>query len=251
MQIVVGIDDTDQTNWEQGTGRLVSALIAAAKKEIDFSAEEVVRHQLLVHPDIAYTSHNSSMSFRACLEEESLENLLAFTADYLRVHRAPGSDPGFCLYRLQNKESEKSLIMFGKEAKQQVLSKSAAYRLAAKLGVHLSEHGGTGDGVIGALAAVGLRLSGSDGRFRGRFEFCSDADIYTAEELRQAALLDKIQNLEGEELKQKDLVKLQGKVKSVLIKHQKVLLVTPNPGSETKGGAIWQNCSMDYLRQYH
>lgn len=30
-----------------------------------------------------------------------------------------------------------------------------------------TEHGGTGGGIIGALAVIGLRLHGSDGRFRG------------------------------------------------------------------------------------
>ena len=51
--------------------------------------------------------------------------------------------------------------------KHRVLTKQAAYQTAEQAGIHLSEHGGTGDGVIGALAGVGLRLSGCDGRIRG------------------------------------------------------------------------------------
>ena len=39
-----------------------------------------------------------------------------------------------------------------------------------KANIHLSEHGGKGIGVIGALAGVGLRMSGNDGRFRGKIE---------------------------------------------------------------------------------
>lgn len=50
------------------------------------------------------------------------------------------------------------LVDFGRRAKNEVLTKDLAYDLAVKLGVPLSEHGGTGDGVIGAVAGSGLRL---------------------------------------------------------------------------------------------
>ena len=58
-----------------------------------------------------------------------------------------------------------SWIDFGYRAKQVVLTKSNAYKLAKKLDIHLSEHGGSGQGVIGALAGVALRLTANDGRF--------------------------------------------------------------------------------------
>ena len=49
-----------------------------------------------------------------------------------------------------------------------------AYLLAEQFPeLSLSEHGGTGDGVIGALAGVGLRLSGSDGRIKGKIDHAS------------------------------------------------------------------------------
>ena len=43
-----------------------------------------------------------------------------------------------------------------------------ASELAERNHVHLSEHGGSGQGVVGALAAVGLRLAGQDGRVKGK-----------------------------------------------------------------------------------
>ncbi len=52
-----------------------------------------------------------------------------------------------------------------------LLTKQEAYMLANTTGVHLSENGGTGDGIVGALAGTGLRLDGNDGRFRGWLEF--------------------------------------------------------------------------------
>jgi hypothetical protein len=44
------------------------------------------------------------------------------------------------------------------------VSKDEARRLAARCGVYLEGLGGTEDGVIGALAAVGLAAAGDDGR---------------------------------------------------------------------------------------
>ncbi|EUA24672.1 hypothetical protein I552_3211 [Mycobacterium xenopi 3993] len=58
-----------------------------------------------------------------------------------------------------------ALVDFGRRAKREVLCTNQAHELAAGLGVHLSGHGGSCDGVIGALAAVGLHLSGNDGLF--------------------------------------------------------------------------------------
>jgi len=55
----------------------------------------------------------------------------------------------------------------GRRATCSVLTKKEAYPLAEKLGIHLSEHGGTGDGVVGALAESGLRMTGNHCRFRG------------------------------------------------------------------------------------
>jgi hypothetical protein len=63
-----------------------------------------------------------------------------------------------------------ALIAFGQSAKVAVKTKQQAYELAAELGIDLTEHGGTGQGVIGALAGLGLRLSGQDGRVKGQLD---------------------------------------------------------------------------------
>jgi hypothetical protein len=251
LLVVIGIDDTDNLNWEKGTGKLVSALVGKIERIINFPHDGVVRHQLFVHSDIPYTSHNSAMSFKAYVEEEKVEWLVEYISKFLSCSCAPGSDPGFCLYRPGSRQNEDRLIEFGKQAKQQVLSKEAAYGLADELDVHLSEHGGTGDGVIGALAGVGLRLSGSDGRFRGRFEYGNQDDIYTVQHLQKAASLDRIQSIDGRVLVKGDKIRLSGKVKSVLIENSKVLLVVPAEGDRESSDVNWQNCSMAYLRKHY
>lgn len=50
-------------------------------------------------------------------------------------------------------------------AKREIVTEQEARRLAAAAGLTLTAHGGTGLGVIGAFAAVGLRAGGDDGRF--------------------------------------------------------------------------------------
>lgn len=86
---------------------------------------------------------------------------------------APGastSGTADVLFPDEARRQVEALCAFGRRAQEVVCTKDEAYELARSIPwVHLSEHGGTGQGVIGALAGVGLRLSGDDGRFRGKW----------------------------------------------------------------------------------
>ncbi|HIJ41838.1 MAG TPA: hypothetical protein HPP90_12290, partial [Deltaproteobacteria bacterium] len=55
------------------------------------------------------------------------------------------------------------LIDFGRLCTREVVGQKDALKAAS--GFHLSGHGGTNDGIIGAAAAVGLTASGWNGRF--------------------------------------------------------------------------------------
>jgi hypothetical protein len=63
MTLLIAIDDTDNAE-SIGTGRLSRMLAEELTKQGMIRQTSVTRHQLLVHPDIPYTSHNSS----ACIE---------------------------------------------------------------------------------------------------------------------------------------------------------------------------------------
>lgn len=56
------------------------------------------------------------------------------------------------------------VIAFGRRAQQELVRQAAARELARMCGLQLEGFGGTQDGVIGALAGVGLLASGDDGR---------------------------------------------------------------------------------------
>ena len=146
MRVLVSIDDTDNIHVKRGTGQLASEIAEAVEKFGWGRSEPVTRHQLLVHPDIPYTSHNSSMCFSADIQEEHLNDIIDYASDFLVRESAAGSDPGLCVVAVDRLMRPGWLIAFGYMAKHEVVTIEDAYILAEELGVHLSEHVGNGRG---------------------------------------------------------------------------------------------------------
>lgn len=161
MMVYVGFDDTDTVDADRGTGKL--ARWFAEKLPDGVKLHGVVRQQLPVMAGIPYTSQNSSACLMLDLADAGLVNaLIDLAAGHIREHFIDGSDPGLCVV------TEKSgcvgpLMDFGRLACTRIVTQKAA--MAAVNGAHLSGHGGTMDGIIGAAAGVGLTLSGWSGRF--------------------------------------------------------------------------------------
>jgi hypothetical protein len=161
MRIYIGFDDTDNKNANRGTGKLARWF----EKELPEGCRMwgVVRQQLLLHDDIPYTSHNSS----ACVvvdvpDGDMLGELIERAVAHVERHSLVGSDPGVCV--ASNGDRDLSVLVdFGRLCTRKVVLQKDALR--ATSGVHLSGHGGTNDGIIGAAAAVGLTASGWSGRF--------------------------------------------------------------------------------------
>jgi hypothetical protein len=245
MQILVSIDDTDNLE-SRGTGELAS-LIAEELEENGWGRTSfVTRHQLLVHPDIPYTSHNSAMCFTAEIAEGALEKVIAHASAFLERESAPDSDPGLCV-AVVGRVAAGELVSFGRKAKESVLTKDEAYALASSLGVHLSEHGGTGHGVIGALAGAGLRLGRNDGRLKGSIKVAG-SDVMTVRELLELPEVDKVVCLAGGEVADGDLVRLGDKSKTVMIDGASVLLVSAV--EPDRGEVRWQTLHRKELRRY-
>ncbi len=246
MNILLSIDDTD--NLESiGTGKLAAQLIEEIENNGWGQCAYISRHQLLVHPDVPYTSHNSAMCFTADVSEETLPAVIARAENFLETQSAPGSDPGLCVAILDALKRPEDLIAFGRKAKQAVLAKSDAYALAREMGLHLSEHGGTGGGVIGALAGVGLRLSGNDGRVRGKIQIDCAARTLPAGRLCAHPAIDTIQTLDGETLPADTVIALGEQIKSVLLGGKQVLLVVP---AEHQAGASFVTCPKHIVKTY-
>lgn len=250
LRVLICIDDTDNIDIKRGTGQLASLLAEEIEQKGWAKCEAVTRHQLLVHPDVPYTSHNSAMCFAADIQPQYLEDIIRYGGDFLERERAVGSDPGLCIVIPDRLTNPGWLIAYGFSAKQEVLNKEYAYSVAAELGVHLSEHGGTGDGVVGALAGTGLRLSGNDGRFRGKFTIGIPGESLTVAEIYAKTYITRVRNkADGRFLLPDERIELGEVVKAVLIDREAVLLVNPLavPGDR---GAVWRTCSKEELKGY-
>jgi hypothetical protein len=247
MQILISIDDTDNLD-SPGTGALASQIAADLESNGWGTSSFVTRHQLLVHPDIPYTSHNSAMCFQADIDEKALAQVISHAADFLTRESADGSDPGLCVAVLDQLPDSEELLRFGQAAKVSVLTKESAYELARRTGVHLSEHGGTGQGVIGALAGIGLRLGGNDGRLKGQLKISSTGGIIGVAALVNRGDIDEVRSLDGIAVENRDMVRLGEKVKTVLLDGRSVLLVVAADGKVD--GARWQTCSRQQLKMH-
>lgn len=158
----LSFDDTDVLG-APGTGHLLDDFL----KQLPGTCSFISRHQLYVHSDVPFTSHNSAMCAEV-VTDWAKDTLVQQAAAYLEQHSAQGADPGLCIADFAEMQCREELVFWGYRAKKEVLTKADAYALAEHCCVHLSEHGGTGQGVVGALAAVGLRLAGQDGRVKGK-----------------------------------------------------------------------------------
>ncbi len=161
MKVFVGFDDTDVAGADRGTGKF--ARWFGQKLPEGVTLNGVVRQQLPMLDGIPYTSHNSA----ACLmldsvEQSQVQEIIDRAADHIREHFIDGSDPGLCVVT-DDGSSFESLLEFGRSASTRIVTQKEA--LKAVNGFHLSGHGGTEDGIIGAVAGVGLTLSGWSGRF--------------------------------------------------------------------------------------
>ena len=185
MLFYIGFDDTDTADSGRGTGKL-ARWFESELPESSF-LWGVVRQQLFLHESIPYTSHNSS----ACVIVEApdistMEDLTSRAIDHIERHFLPGSDPGLCITH-EAHPALPDLIHFGRQCATRVVSQKDALRSAT--GVHLSGHGGTNEGIIGAAAAVGLTAYGWCGRIIEFGRLRDFAEAVSVSDLERAGII--------------------------------------------------------------
>ena len=242
--IYVAIDDTD--NLESiGTGEVAEMLMDMTRQEFSARTDFVSRHQLLVHPDIPYTSHNSAMCYTAWIDYDYIEPLISKAGIELKRIAASGSDPGLCIAQeIDDQELRRKLLDYGKTAKKDILIKEDAWALASACHLHLSEHGGTGQGIIGALAGAALRMSGSDGRLKGKLRIGSINEYIEAGELASLAGHE-IYPLTPGCIAPSDSIRIADDIKFILINGKPVLPVRQDPD-----GKGWTTCTKQQLKAF-
>lgn len=246
MRILISIDDTDDAE-SKGTGEIAEVIARALVGAGLATTGRVTRHQLLIHPDIAYTSHNSSMCFEADIAENALDDVIALSAQTLAAESVEAADPGLAVVVPERLQDPTRLMDFGRRAKEHVLVKDDAYSLARELGAHLSEHGGTGIGVIGALAGAGLKMTGNDGRFKGKFRLNADAQRVADVAHIKHQDVDEVRTLENGVLGDEERVIVGENCKLILRDGMAILMVRP---SEPGAAAPWTVVDRKALRSF-
>jgi hypothetical protein len=222
--LLIAIDDTDnQDPGCVGTGKLARWLARDLEERGLVGAATVTRHQLLVHPDIPFTSHNSS----ACLLAEEVHGSLGEVAsrarDFVLEHPNAGANPGLCVMDPASLPAE--LLAFAKRAQSEVLTLDEADCLGSRLDGVIWWHGETGQGRIGAMAAVALRGSGDDGRFIGLPGIRALTGVLRVGEIVARSPIASVESVDGESLPDDVLVDTRDWVRPALRGGKPVLRV--------------------------
>lgn len=158
--LVVGVDDTDMPNVG-GTGKLVRMMVAELVAAGLGTSLGVTRHQLFQGPGVPMTHRNSAAAC-ALTTRLSVPEVARTVAEIVERDSVFGSDPGIAVIA---GECPAPVLEFARRAQHALVDQAEARRLAADHRIHLSGHGGTEDGVIGALCGAALRVDGNDGRY--------------------------------------------------------------------------------------
>lgn len=241
----VSIDDTDNLE-SRGTGhraRLLGALLAERGLA---KVHGISRHQLYVHDDIPYTSHNSSLCLDINWHGESIDELESLARQFLLDHAAPGSDAAYCI--AEASEINNDIIQFGRNAKCSVLTQTDARTAAKRAGFRLEGVTGDEGGVIGALAAVGLRKTGHDGRFVWVEGVRELNGVLTLDALLTSTGIDEARSLDGTKPDHNHIISVDPWPRPVLIEHKAILLV--ERVETTHDNFDWRLVPKEVTKQY-
>lgn len=242
MHYYIGIDDTDNLE-SRGTGHRARQLGTMLEEAGIARLICITRHQLLVHKDIPYTSHNSSACLLMDLNPAQEAELITFCREFLLRESAPGSDAGLCIASAE--AINHAIENWGKTAKKIVLNKPLAHELANLHHIFLEGLTGEKIGVIGALAAVGLRHAGNDGRVLWLPFLRETEGIFSTEELKKRLTVDRITTKEGTEIDNPDTIKADNWIRPVM-RDNKITLIVEK--TEDHGQYKWQHVPKEYIK---
>jgi len=234
--LLVGIDDTDVVG-SRGTGWRARAL-AQRLRETGCDTLGVTRHQLLVDPRIPYTSHNSSACIAMRVAAREAPRIWRLAEEFLRSSSETGSDPGLCVG--PHAEATEAVRAFGRRAQREILAQSDARDAVRGTAVLLKGLAGTADGLIGALAAVGLRAGANDGRFLELGAIRDLGGVASVSEILKAGV-DEVRGQDGKTLDLDERVETMNWVRPSLVLGRAVLLVERS----TRGDGVWKPVGRD------
>lgn len=245
INLLIGIDDTDNLE-SRGTGFHARSIGAAMDSNGWGECNVITRHQLLMSPLVPFTSHNSAACITVATSPQYFGAIANFCRDYLLNESAEGSDPGLCI--ADTTQLNLAVIQFGFLAKRQVVTQDDAYRVAKQAGICLEGLGGDNQGIIGALASVGLNGSGSDGRMLWLKGMRERAEQYVSvAELLNDSGIDVIQTIEGQVVTDGSLLIEMGAWPRAIWTGGRATLIIQKSVEQPD---VWQVAEKEYLRQF-
>ena len=197
MFFLIGIDDTDTTAaiGADDTGALAIRLGLSIQERRFGRLLSVTRHQLLRHPDIPLTTDNNAVCLLIDADTDARRDIELTCREFLLRNSAPSSDPGFALAAW----TTSPLPSKSGDSRQNTPACSAGLRWnwRAPRALPPPVFMATAIGVIGALAAVGLRSSGSDGRFIWLPGLDGVKGVLTLPALLNLCAIDRVENFRG------------------------------------------------------
>jgi hypothetical protein len=173
--IYVGLDDTDTLD-APGTNQLARYIVRELADK--YHGRLILRHQLLEDPRVPCTRKNGCASMllepignngaerahsttsSAGSQPAALTELIGDLRDIMIPWCPHGSDPGLCV----TTSVPPAVTSWGFRCQRELVTQREARQIAASHDIYLEGLGGTEDGVIGALAAIGLMVTHNDGR---------------------------------------------------------------------------------------
>lgn len=237
MIFFLGIDDTGPPG-KSGSGETALALGLHLQARKLARLVHVSAHALVPAGEIP----NGKSTHAYCLtlegEAQQLREIDMESRVYLMRHSAAGANPGFALAprervsdRIQN---------WGKACQMFTLDRREALDLARNQAIITVGFTGSGIGVIGALAAVGLRSSGSDGWITWLPGLPDLKGVMTFSEILQISTFDYVKSLRGRTPDFRDRIRLGEQVLPLLYNDRTLLLLAPAPRS-----ADWEWTALD------
>ena len=246
MKIYVALDDSRQLDG--GKAGETASLMAKFIEEKNWGQSAIPsRHRLYPHPETGCKKHNTARSFAADIHEQYLAAFIDYACKLVKETGTPDSNAGLVAAIPELMANPDELIDYAYRVKEELVTKEEALGFANKPGLYVFEVNGSGQGIIGALAAAGLRITGNDGQFRGKLQVGTGEDyIASVKEIVDKTYVEQVKNMDFEDIGDAEYVRMGEKVKVVLLDNKYTLMVFPTELEHPK----WQTSTTHMLRVF-
>lgn len=246
MKIYVALDDSRQLDGGKA-GETVSLLGKYIEAKGWGRSAIPSRHRLYPNPATGCKKHNTARSLAADINEQYLNEFIDYACELIKSTGTRDSNAGLAIAVPELMETPNELIEYAYRVKEGLVNKNETLELATRPGLYVFELNGTGKGIIGALAAAGLRMTGNDGQFRGKLQVGTGEDyIASVKEIVEQTFVEQVKSMDFENVSDIEFVRMGEKVKVVLLDDKYTLMVFPTELEHPK----WQTSTTHMLRVF-